>query len=73
MIDVDDLPEYVRSSSTGPGGGEMISLDELQHRHIRRVLERVGGNKARAAEVLGISRSKLYDALSKPKPTPSNR
>jgi DNA-binding NtrC family response regulator len=65
-VDVDDLPEYVRKAQHMPGANElMISLDELQHLHIRRVLEKVGGNKARAAEILGISRSKLYDALSK--------
>jgi DNA-binding NtrC family response regulator len=65
-VDVNDLPEYVRKAQYVPGAGDtMISLDELQHRHIRRVLENVGGNKARAAEILGISRSKLYDALSK--------
>jgi DNA-binding NtrC family response regulator len=65
-VDIDDLPEYVRKAQHTAGAGEaMISLDELQDRHIRRVLEKVGGNKARAAEILGISRSKLYDALSK--------
>ena len=73
VIDVGDLPEYVRTSSGAPAGNEMISLDELQQRHIRKVLDRVGGNKAQAAEILGISRSKLYDALSKSKTKPPRK
>jgi DNA-binding NtrC family response regulator len=32
-----------------------------------RVLEGVGGNKARAAEVLGIGRATIYQLLSKMK------
>ena len=41
----------------------LISLDELQKRHTMRVLERVGGNKSHAAEILGISRATIYQLL----------
>ena len=66
-IDVDDLPELLKGT---PGNGnaadeDMLSLEELQNRHLARVLERVGGNKARAAEILGISRTTIYEMLSK--------
>ena len=44
-----------------------LSLEELQRRHILRVLDGVGGNKARAAEVLGIGRATIYELLAKMK------
>lgn len=69
LIDIEDLPEKLRSPS-GEGGGKdeaFLSLEEVQKRHIVRVLEGVGGNKARAAEVLGIGRATIYQMLAKMK------
>jgi DNA-binding NtrC family response regulator len=39
------------------------TLDELSHRYIRLVLSETGGNKSRAAEILGINRRTLYRYL----------
>jgi len=39
------------------------SIQELERAHIERVLEHVGGNKSKAAELLGIERSTLYARL----------
>jgi two-component system response regulator AtoC len=36
------------------------TIDEVERRHLLRVLEATGGNKKRAAEILGINRRTLY-------------
>ena len=43
--------------------GDPVPLATLERRYIRWVLERTGGNKRRAAEVLGIGRRTLYRKL----------
>jgi len=69
LIDIDDLPESLR----GPISQDIsmdetfLSLEELQRRHILRVLQAVGGHKARAAEILGIGRATIYQMLSRMK------
>jgi DNA-binding NtrC family response regulator len=69
FIDTNDLPERLRTPFTGDSAFDegLLSLDEIQRRHVMRVLERVGGNKARAAEVLGVGRATIYQLLSRMK------
>ncbi len=69
LIDIGDLPERLRGSLSEDLGDDegFLSLDELQRRHVLRVLDGVGGNKARAAEVLGIGRATIYQLLSRMK------
>jgi transcriptional regulator with GAF, ATPase, and Fis domain len=43
-----------------PEAGDVPNLAALEERHIRRVLKMAGGNKSRAARLLGISRRTLY-------------
>jgi DNA-binding NtrC family response regulator len=64
MIDVDDLPLDMRTRASTAGDPTLMSLRELQQKHARDVLNQVEGNKARAAEILGISRSTLYTILA---------
>jgi DNA-binding NtrC family response regulator len=45
---------------------EMITLDEMERRYVRQVLESVRGNKTHAARVLGIDRRSLYRRLETP-------
>jgi transcriptional regulator with GAF, ATPase, and Fis domain len=48
-------------SDGGPtGSDELSSLRLLEERHIRKVMKLAGGNKSRAARMLGISRRTLY-------------
>ena len=66
-IDVSDLPPRVLQQPTGPSPSGLLSLEEVERRHAVYVLEQVGGNKMRAAEILGISRGTLYSLLEKAK------
>jgi len=67
FIDINDLPERLQGRPTNqfPLGERLFSLEEVQRRHVMRVLESVGGNKARAAEILGIGRATIYQLLSR--------
>ncbi len=69
LIDIHDLPERLRGPLDEDVAAEdaFVSLEEMQRRHVMRVLEGVGGNKARAAEVLGIGRATIYQMLSRMK------
>jgi DNA-binding NtrC family response regulator len=42
-----------------------VALEELERQTIQRVFERVGGDKAKAGELLGISRATLYRKLKR--------
>ena len=39
---------------------DLPTLEELENRYLRHVLEVVGGNRSRAAEVMRIDRRTLY-------------
>jgi len=67
VIDLPDLPETLRTAppSPEPESEELLTLEELQHRHLVRVLNRVRGNKAQAAEILGVGRNTIYQMLSR--------
>jgi len=71
LIDIHDLPENLRERAeiirTGNGEEDLLSLEELQRRHVLRVLDAVDGHKAKAAEILGIGRATIYQLLSKMK------
>jgi two-component system response regulator HydG len=40
-------------------------MEEVERRHILRVLKAVGGNKTTAAEILGFDRRTLYRKLER--------
>jgi DNA-binding NtrC family response regulator len=67
VIDLHDLPKSLLANAPEPAGQDdtLVTLKELQRRHLKRVLESAGGDKTRAAHILGISRSTLYNLLSR--------
>ena len=63
----DDLPPDVRGGGSAPlklPAGRP-TLEELKRWYVAKVLEEAEGNKARAAEVLGIDRRTLYRMLER--------
>jgi two-component system response regulator HydG len=67
VIDVKDFPPHLGTGMVRarPVDHNLLSMEEVQERHLVKVLEGVGGDKSRAAEVLGISRSTLYNILAR--------
>lgn len=72
-VTVDDLPAKVQEHQsskiviTTESPGELITLDEMERRYVRQVLNAVGGNKTHAARILGIDRRSLYRRLEEPR------
>jgi len=70
-IQVDDLPEKIRDHHSarliieGDDPEEMPTLEEMERRYIRRVLEALQGNKTQAARVLGVDRRTLYRRMDR--------
>jgi len=70
-VSVEDLPEKVRAYKPDKvklaieDSNEILTLDELARRYILRALRIVGGNRSRAAELLGLDRRTLYRRMEK--------
>jgi DNA-binding NtrC family response regulator len=70
-IRVEDLPRKLREYSvkhvvvSTEDPQQLLPLDEVERRYITRVLELMGGNKSKAARVLGMDRRSLYRRLAR--------
>jgi two-component system response regulator AtoC len=69
-IIVDDLSEAMLNKVTGAAQGKapqraerILTLARMEEEYIQRILDAVGGNKSKAARLLGISRKNLYDKI----------
>ena len=64
-----DLPEEFRATSSSDGGNISIrlgsSLEEVEKELISKTIDFTGGNKTRAAEILGVSAKTLYNKLDR--------
>ena len=57
--------EIALGGNTGLGTGEVISLAQLEERHIRETLQRLDGHRTRTAQALGIDRKTLLHKIKK--------
>jgi transcriptional regulator of acetoin/glycerol metabolism len=69
-IQVEDLPEKIRNRHTLRSTNvtsnelpEMVTLEEVDRRHVLRVLAACHGNRTNAAKVLELDRKTLYRKL----------
>ena len=68
---VEDLPEEYRTGATRtppprveePVAGESLTMDEIERQAILEALDKTGGNRTRAAEMLGIGLRTLQRKL----------
>jgi two-component system response regulator HydG len=58
-----DFPFQSRPSA--PGAEAARSLEDMERQHIQKVLEETGGNLSRAARILDIDRTTLYNKLKR--------
>jgi DNA-binding NtrC family response regulator len=68
LITVADLPADMKRTAGSSSSFELrlgMSLDDVERELIMRTIEFTGGNKSRAAEVLGISLKTLYNRLER--------
>jgi two-component system response regulator HydG len=72
-VAVDDLPERIRlfqptasePVTSGVPAADVTSLFDAERDHVLRAVEQFGGNKTRAAAILGIDRRTLYRRLER--------
>jgi DNA-binding NtrC family response regulator len=68
LVHASDLPLGGQESWEGAAReaeDHYLSLDELESLHVRRVLSAASGNLTRAAEILGVTRTTLYNKIRK--------
>ena len=58
-------PELKNGPQTAAAGDPSLTLEQVERRHIARVLEVNEGNRSQSARVLGISRAALYDKMDR--------
>ena len=64
VVELSDLPSFIGNHGHGEIGLDQ-TLAEVEAEHIRKVLASVGGNKTRAAQILGIDRKTLRQKVSR--------
>ena len=68
LIEANDLPSDLKRPAEENkdflDSDEMVTLDKIERYYVERVLEKTGGNKSKAARILGITRQRLKRKLN---------
>lgn len=64
-IQSEDLPDYLLSQLSRPATEKISLAEDAELGAIKKALTQANGNKAKAARLLGISRSGLYEKIKK--------
>jgi len=68
-IRLEDLPPHIAAPHPPPAHWDIpdrgLSLEEVERNLIRKALEKAQGNKSRAAQLLGITRRRLYSMMER--------
>ena len=71
-VAVEDLPEKIRNHQAshvivaGQDPSELVTLDEVERRYIKRVMQAAGGNKSLAAQILGSRSQDVVSEIGEP-------
>ena len=69
VLTIEDLPERIRQAGgqttaiLAAAKSKRLTLDQLEQAYILEILRETGGNKSRAAEIIGLDRKTLYRKL----------
>ena len=71
QVTIEDLPEKIRAYQverfvvSADDASEVVSMEQVEERYVKRVLGLMGGNKSKTAQLLGFDRRTLYRKLQK--------
>jgi transcriptional regulator with PAS, ATPase and Fis domain len=65
QIEAADLPDSLRAGTAKHLGKDRPTLADVEEEYISETLAATGGNKKKAAAILGISRKNLYERLAR--------
>ncbi len=71
QLTIEDLPEKIRAYQverfvvSADDASEVVSMEHVEERYVKRVLGLMGGNKSKTAQMLGFDRRTLYRKLQR--------
>ena len=71
QLTIEDLPEKIRAYQverfvvSADDASEVVSMEQVEERYVKRVLGLMGGNKSKTAQMLGFDRRTLYRKLQR--------